>query len=212
MVLKKHDLRLVAITDRASLQYNISLHDAVEEALKGSVTMVMLQERNMGHDPLMREAVRLKILCGMYDIPFIVSGNVSIAEAVDADGVLLENSGDSVSGAARILGSDRFVGVTVKNAEEARKAEYDGAAFLMCGPVKVIDINSRDVNVTVDVLRDVCASVKIPVVAYGGIADVDVNELNGTGICGIGAMTGIFGQNDIEHAAASLRKIADGIV
>lgn len=212
MILKKHDLQLIAITDRASLQYDISLHDAVEEALKGGATMVLLHERNLGHDALMREAVRIKILCGMYDIPFAVSGRVDIAEAVDADGVQLDDDDSSIQDAQRILGSDRYVGATVRSVEAAVKAEEAGAAFLMCGPVKVIDINSSDVNVSVDELRAVSQAVHIPVVAYGGVADVDMNELNGTGICGIGAMTAIFGQNDIEQAAASLRKITDGLV
>lgn len=212
MVLKKHDLQLIAITDRASLQYDISLHDAVEEALKGGATMVILYERNLGHDALMREAVRLKILCGMYDIPFAVSGSVDIAEAVDADGVLLDKDDAEVKDAQQILGRDRFVGAMARSAEDAVEAEKDGASFIMCGPVKVTDIKSSDVSISVEELKDVSAAVNVPVVAYGGIADLDMNELGGTGICGIGAMTGIFGQNDIEQAAASLRKISDDIL
>jgi len=39
-----------------------------------------------------------------------------------------------------------------------------------------------------------------------------VNHLRGTGISGIGAATGIFGQADIREAAASLRRISREIL
>lgn len=212
MKIRKRDLQLIAITDRASLQYNMSLHDAVEEALMGGVSMVLLDESNLGYEALMREAVRLKILCGMYDIPFAVRSNADIADAVDADGIELTADDISIAEARNKLGRDRFIGFTVRNAEEAVRAEESGAQFLMCGPVKVMDINSRDVNVSVDELKKICACVHIPVTAYGGIADVDISELKGTGICGIGCAMGIFGQNDVRQAARSLRDIADEII
>ncbi|MBO5550703.1 MAG: thiamine phosphate synthase, partial [Lachnospiraceae bacterium] len=112
-----------------------------------------------------------------------------------------------------VLGSDRSIGVVVSRPDEAKLAMTRGASFLMCGPVSVgqQDIDRTDC-ISIGELEAVCASVDIPVIAYGGLADADINFLRGTGISGIGAATGIFGQNDVAEAAASLRRISRDIL
>ncbi len=212
MILKKRNLQLVAVTDMTVLRTNVSLHDAVELAIKGGVSMVMLRQQHLGHDAMMREAVRLKILCGMYDIPFLVMGKTDIAQAVDADGVVVRWEDFDARKIRKMLGVDRLIGVFIKTPEEAKKAEEEGASFLFEGPVKVRDGEIEEEVITPEELVAVCGAVQIPVVAYGGIADDDLNELRGTGIFGIGVATSIFGQSDIEGAARSLRDLAADVL
>lgn len=212
MGLLKRDLGLVAVTDLASMRVDKTLRDAVEEAIEGGATMVVLNEPTLPHASLMKEAVRLKILCGMHDIPFIMMRHVDIADAVDADGIVVAYEEFDPVRIHTALGTDRSIGVLVSKPDEARLSMTKGASFLMCGPVSVHhDMESSDC-ITIEELEAVCASVDIPVIAYGGLADADINFLRGTGISGIGAATGIFGQNDVAAAAASLRRIAKEIL
>ncbi len=210
MLLRNRNLQLIAVADLSALHKNISLHDAVELAVKGGVSMVLLREDHLGKEALMREAVRLKILCGMYDIPFLVMNRLDIAQAVDADGVVVDGKDFDARAIRRMLGADRCIGVFIRTPEEARKAEEQGAAFLFEGPIR--DRENEEESITTDELMEVCAAVRIPVVAYGGIADDDLNALRGTGICGIGVATGIFSQPDIEGAARNLRKLAADVL
>mgnify|MGYP003592884218 CR=1 FL=1 len=211
-IMKNKDYLLMAVTDRACLRYNISLRNAVELAIKGGASMIMLRDANIGYDAMMREAVRLKILCGMYDIPFIVDGNADIAMAVDADGVHIDSDEDDVAETKKKISSGKAVGVTVHDVTAAKSAEMKGATYLTCGSVGIPDFKSDERCISKDELRIVTHAVNIPVVAYGGIADTDLNALKGTGISGIAAATGLFGQDDIEKAAASLWKIAREII
>jgi thiamine-phosphate pyrophosphorylase len=212
MGLAKRDLGLIAVTDLASMRIDLNLRDAVEEAINGGATMVVLNEPTLSHDALMKEAVRLKILCGMYDIPFIMMRHVDIADAVDADGVVVASEEFDPQRIYTEIGFDRTIGVLVSKRAEAVAAMEGGAGFLMCGPVSVGHDMEHTDCVSVDELEEVCASVDIPVVAYGGLADADINFLRGKGISGIGAATGIFGQDDIQGAARSLKKIAKEIL
>ncbi|MBQ5534972.1 MAG: thiamine phosphate synthase, partial [Lachnospiraceae bacterium] len=122
MRLIKRELGLIAVTDLASMRVNLKLRDAVEEAINGGVTMVVLNEPTLAHDILMKEAVRLKILCGMHDIPFIMMRHVDIADAVDADGVVVACEEFDPDRIRSVIGTDRMVGVLVSTPEEAKKA------------------------------------------------------------------------------------------
>ncbi len=212
MGLLKRDLGLVAVTDFASLRVDKTLRDVVEEAIDGGVTMVVLDEPTLPHDILMKEAVRLKILCGMHDIPFIMMRNLSIADAVDADGIVVPIDEFDPGKIRTVIGTERNIGVLVSKPEEAKLASEGEASFLMCGPVSEGHKGERKECVTIEELEAVCAAVDIPVIAYGGLADADINFLRGTGISGIGAAHGIFGRNDVRSAAASLRRIAREIL
>lgn len=212
MGLLKRDLGLVAVTDLASMRVDKTLRDAVEDAIEGGATMVVLNEPTLSHDSLMKEAVRLKILCGMRDIPFIMMRNVDIADAVDADGIIVAFSEFDPGRIRTVMGTDRSIGVIVSKPEEAKAAMEGGAWFLMCGPVSSGHYGEHKDCITIEEVEAVCASVDIPVIAYGGLADADINFLRGTGISGIGAATGIFGQNDIHGAAKSLRRISREIL
>lgn len=55
-------------------------------------------------------------------------------------------------------------------------------------------------------LKEICSSVKIPVVAIGGITKNNVQQLKGSGICGISVISAIFSQKDIKSATMELRK------
>ena len=65
-----------------------------------------------------------------------------------------------------------------------------------------------------ETLRAICAAVKIPVVAIGGITRDNVLELAGSGICGISVISAIFAQEHIREASEALkeetRKIIEG--
>ncbi len=212
MGLLKRDLGLVAVTDLASMRVDKTLRDAVEEAIEGGATMVVLDEPTLSHDSLMKEAVRLKILCGMHDIPFIMMKSIDIADAVDADGIVVDIEEFDPGRIRTTIGTERSIGVMVSKPDEARRAMDGGAWFLMCGPVGVGHDGEHTDCITIEEVEAVCAEVDIPVIAYGGLADADINFLRGTGISGIGAATGIFGQNDIRGAAASLRRISREIL
>ncbi len=208
MLLKKRDMQLIAAADTDFLPEDMSLHDAVDKAIHGGASTILLRDETLGEEEYMREAVRIKIMCGMYDVPFLIYGNVEAAEAVDADGIVVELKDFNSREIRRKFGVDRSAGVFANSVKDAISAEKEGASFLFLGPVRLKDNKKKKGGVSVEEVEEICSKVSIPVVAYGGIADENLNELRGTGIFGIGVGAGIFGSEDIEEAARTLRNLA----
>lgn len=207
----KKILRLYAITDRSWLNGR-ALEDDIEKSLKGGVTLVQLREKNMVADDIIKSAVRIKNVCKKYGVPLIINDNVDAVIGSNADGVHLGQSDMSISEARKILGKNKIIGATAKTVEQAQKAELEGADYLGSGAIFGTTTKDDAKKMDIETLKSITQSVKIPVVAIGGITGENILELRGTGISGAAVVSGIFAQNDIEKAAEDLYKKAGEII
>lgn len=206
------DLLLYAVTDRYWLGER-TLHDVVKESLDGGVTFVQLREKHLDQAHFLEEAKDLKMLCKSYNVPFVINDNVDIALEMDADGVHVGQSDMEAGDVRAKLGPDKIIGVSAQTVEQAVLAEKRGADYLGVGAV--FPTNSKDdaTDVSYETLKAICQAVSIPVIAIGGITKDNVEELSGSGICGIAVISAIYGQKNIKDATANLkmavRKIID---
>lgn len=201
----RKNLVLYAVTDRHWTGEK-SLLQQTEEAIKGGATFVQIREKNLEEEKFQEEAVLLKNLCGKYKIPFVVNDNVQLAEKIDADGVHIGQDDMNVQEARKILGKDKIIGVSAQTVEEAVLAEAQGADYLGVGAVFPTGSKDDAVEVPLETLKKICAAVKIPVVAIGGISKDNIFELKNSGICGISVISAIFAQKDIISAAKDLKQ------
>lgn len=200
----KKDLLLYAVTDRSWLN-DRTLYEQVEEALKGGVTFVQLREKNLDDTAFLQEAKEIKELCARFHVPFVINDNVDIAAEIDADGVHVGQSDMEAGDVRKKLGPDKIIGVSAQTVEQALRAQAHGADYLGVGAVFPTGSKADAVEVSHDTVREICRAVDIPVIAIGGITRENVIELKGTGICGIAVISAIFGQQDIEEAARTLK-------
>lgn len=207
----KKILRLYAITDRSWLNGR-ALEDDIEKAIKGGVTLVQLREKNIATDDIIKSAIKIKSVCKKHGIPLIINDNVDAVIGSDADGVHLGQSDMSISEARKILGKNKIIGATAKTVEQAQKAELEGADYLGSGAIFGTTTKDNAKKMDIETLKSITQSVKIPVVAIGGITGENILELHGTGISGAAVVSGIFAQNDIEKAAEDLYKKAGEII
>ena len=68
------------------------------------------------------------------------------------------------------------------------------------------------ITVSFVTLREICNTIKIPVIAIGGISKNNALQLAGTGIEGISVVSAIFAQSDIKTAATELLELAKQII
>ncbi|MBQ3514357.1 MAG: thiamine phosphate synthase [Lachnospiraceae bacterium] len=190
-------LLLYAVTDRAWTKHQ-TLIQQIESALKGGVTCVQLREKELEEEELIKEALKIGELCKKYQVPFLMNDRVDIAMACNADGVHLGQGDMGISEARKLLGKDKIIGATAKNVEQAKKAEAEGADYLGVGAVFGSTTKKDAIPITKEQLREITASVSIPVVAIGGINRKNIFELSGTGIYGVAVVSGIFAAEDIE--------------
>ncbi len=200
--LKDH-LKLYAITDRSWLGEE-TLYQQVKKALKGGATMVQLREKNLDEAAFEKEARELLGLCHEFGVPLIINDNVALAKKVDADGVHIGQDDMSAWQVRQILGCDKIVGVTAKTVEQAKAAEEAGADYLGSGAVFGSSTKRDAKNMELSLLQEICESVKIPVVAIGGINGENILRLEGRKMAGVAVVSGIFASEDIEQETYNL--------
>ena len=204
-------LRLYAVTDRSWVGTQ-TLYEQVELALRGGVTCVQLREKELPPAAFLAEAKELKALCARYGVPLIINDNVELALEVDADGVHVGQEDMDAQDVRGLIGPDKILGVTAKTIEQARKAQQAGADYLGSGAVfgSTTKLNAKPM--TMELLKSICESVTIPVVAIGGIHRGNIATLAGTGIRGAAVVSGIFAAADIEEECRILRAEVEKLV
>lgn len=207
----KASLLLYAVTDRAWL-YGASLSKRVEEAVAGGATFVQLREKDVPYDEFLRQAVELRELTSRLKVPFVVNDNIDIALACGADGVHVGQSDLEAGRAREVIGPNMILGVSAQTVEEGLRAQSAGADYVGVGAVFPTTTKGDADEVSYGTLKEICATLKIPVVAIGGIGGHNIMKLKGSGIAGVAVVSAIFASHDIKGAARDLKELAGKVV
>lgn len=198
-------MTLYAVTDSAWVGKQ-TLMEQVEDALAGGITFLQLREKELEYDAFLREAKEMAGLSRQYGVPFVINDEVEIALESGADGVHVGQDDMACQNARKLLGPDKIIGVSVHNAEEALKAQADGADYVGLGAVKATPTKTDAKVVEFEEIKRVCDAVSIPVVAIGGIKKDNLMELKGSHVDGIAVVSAIFGAENIRQETEELRK------
>lgn len=211
MKCNKEAMLLYAVTDRSWVGKQ-SLMEQVESALKGGVTCVQLREKHLDENDFLAEAIEMRELCHKYDVPFIINDNVEIAIKCKADGIHVGQSDMEAGNVRQLVGDDMIIGVSTQTLEQALAAEKAGADYLGVGAVFSTTTKLDANDVSHNVLKDICSSVNIPVVAIGGINKDNITELSGSGVDGVALVSAIFSADDIEEGCKTLSNLSKEMV
>ena len=203
------NLLLYAVTERYP---DRDFFAQIESALKGGITCLQLREKHLSQTEFIDEARIVKRLCEKYSVPLIINDDVEVALESGADGVHVGQDDGDVAEVRKIAGNRLIIGVSAHNVEEALLAEKNGADYLGSGAVFGSQTKSNVHTLPLETLRNICSSVKIPVVAIGGINKDNISRLAGSGISGTALVSAIFGAADIETECRMLKKLAEKVV
>ena len=137
----------------------------------------------------------------------LVNDRVDIALAAGADGVHVGADDLPAVVARRLLGRDAIVGATCRDAEDARRAQAEGASYLGVGPVFATSTKTglpdpmgpRGVEA-------VAAAVDVPVIAISGITVDNAAAVLEAGAWGVAVVGAVYGAVD---PVASLRQLME---
>ena len=202
--MKKFDTSLYFITDSTGFSEEEFLR-RIEAALRGSVTLLQLREKDKTTRKYLDLARKVHALTKRYGVPLIIDDRLDIALAIGAEGVHLGQSDLPIDLARQLLGPDRIIGATAKTVPQALEAYQQGADYLGVGAIYPTTTKVKTVLTSTDTLRDICAAVPIPVNAIGGLNRDNIDVLSGIPIAGLCAVSAIMKADDPEKAAAELK-------
>lgn len=195
------DYSLYLLTDRDMLMGRDLLSE-VRKAVKGGVSMVQLREKNCSSREFYNLALTLKTELAKMHVPLIINDRLDIALAVDADGLHIGQNDIPINIARKFLSSDKILGLSVNNLEQAKKGEFQGASYLGAGPVFYTSSKKDIDNPTgLKFLETLKRQIKIPVIAIGGINHENIQEVKKTGTDGVAVISAILSANDCEKAS-----------
>lgn len=198
------DYTLYLVTNR-ELALPLSVEEAVEQAIRGGVTLVQLRDKKAGSRELFQAALALKKITDRYSIPLIINDRADIMLASGAAGVHVGQSDLPAGEVRRIIGLDKILGVSAATVEEAIAAEKAGADYLGVGAMFPTSTKKDTRHPSVDTLHQICCAVSIPVVAIGGINSGNAALLGKSGIAGAAVVSAILAGGHPEEAAAGLK-------
>ena len=201
----KIDYSLYLCTDRDLLNGK-NFEESIELAIKGGVTILQLREKNCSSRKFLEIANSVKKITSKYKIPLIINDRLDICLAVDADGVHVGQDDLPCQTARKILGEEKIIGVSVSTVEEAIQAENDGANYFGVGAIFKTSTKTDAEIVPIETLKKIRDSVKIPVVAIGGINKNNLSQIKNF-VDGVAVISAIISDNNPENAAKDLLKI-----
>ena len=150
-------------------------------ALDGGAQLIQLRDKTHEKGLQLPVAEALQRLCRERGALFIVNDHVDLALAVGADGVHVGQKDLPVSVARRLVPREMLIGCSTNNADEARRAEADGADYVSVGNLFGTSSKEDARPATLETLREVKAAVRIPVCAIGGINETNVASVIAAG-------------------------------
>ena len=201
----KVDYSLYLCTDR-NLLNGKNFEETIELAIKGGVSIVQLREKNCSSRKFLEIATSVKNITSKYKIPLIINDRIDIALAVDANGVHIGQDDLPCKTAREILGAEKIIGVSVSTVAEAIQAENDGANYLGVGAIFKTSTKTDAEIVSLDTLKKIRDSVKISVVAIGGINKDNLSQIKDF-VDGVAVISAIISNENPEDAAKDLLKI-----
>jgi thiamine-phosphate pyrophosphorylase len=169
----------------------------LRDLLEGGVTILQLRVKTTAPREFFELARRVRSQTRAHGCKLIVNDRVDIALACDADGVHLGQEDLPLASGRKLMG-DRIIGVSTHDIAQAKEAERNGADYIGFGPMfgtttKATGYSARGV----DMLRQIRAAVKLPIVAIGGINEQNVREVWQAGADSAAIISDILGADDI---------------
>jgi thiamine-phosphate pyrophosphorylase len=143
-------------------------------------------------------------MCRERGAMLIVDDRTDIAMLAGADGVHLGQEDLPLEAARRLAGSEMIIGISTHSVEQAVVAERGGADYIGFGPMYPGGLRNNVAGKGLELLREVRAAVRIPIVAIGGITEATVPAVLAAGADACAIIRDVVRAPDI---AATVRTI-----
>lgn len=200
---------LCLVTDRSAC-HGRPLEPVVTMAVEAGVNLVQLREKDLPARELVDLGRRLAATVRRQGASLVVNDRVDVAMVLEADGVHLGWNGLPVPDVRRLIGPEMTIGVSVHSLEEAVRAEDEGADYVALGTIFETASHPGRAGAGTDLVAKVASSVRIPVIAIGGITAGNARSVMDAGASGVAVIRAIQSADDVAAATRALLRAMTG--
>jgi thiamine-phosphate pyrophosphorylase len=167
--------RLYAILDAACFPEKNDLFAAAGELAAAGVTLIQYRNKSGTARVMLDHAVQLRRQLrarapAPHELKLIMNDRADLCLAAEFDGVHVGQDDLSPESVRKIIGPDRWLGISTHNPEQLREADLTSANYLAIGPVFSTSSKERpDPVVGLEGVRRARQLTRKPLVAIGGI-------------------------------------------
>jgi thiamine-phosphate pyrophosphorylase len=188
------------------------LRDAIQRAAAAGASWIQIREKDLDAGSLVELARFAVAETRAGSARVLINDRLDVAVAANAAGVHLGEKSlplDAVTEWRRSAGRlDFLIGVSCHSLEAAREAWRGGADYIFFGPVFATPSKAAfGAPQGIERLREVCASVEIPVLAIGGVNLENARACIAAGAAGVAAIRLFQDAKDAAELAERLRGI-----
>jgi len=144
--------------------------ECAQKLADAGVRLLQYRNKSASSRELFESSRRLSSLLARQGVSFLVNDRADVASVADATGVHVGQEDLSVEAARRVIGTEKWVGVSTHNLEQFERAATTSADYIAAGPVFATSTKANpDPVVGIDFIRRVRALTNKPIVAIGGI-------------------------------------------
>ncbi|HXV50145.1 MAG TPA: thiamine phosphate synthase [Candidatus Binatia bacterium] len=176
----------------------------LQQLLDGGATILQLRVKSLPPRDFLSLARAARAQTRAAGCRLIVNDRIDVALACDADGVHLGQEDLPLAAGKKLMGT-RIVGISTHDVNQAKEAEQNGADYIGFGPM--FGTQTKDTGFSargVEMLKQVRAAVKIPIVAIGGINEQNVDQVWRAGADSAALISDILGAENVAAKIARL--------
>lgn len=164
-----------------------------EEMANAGVRLLQYRNKQATSAALLRDARELAEVCAARGMTFLVNDRADVAMLADADGVHVGQDDLPIEHARKVVGPQKWTGVSTHNVEQFRRAAESSADYIAFGPIfSTTSKDNPDAVVGTEMLRQVRLVTRKPIVAIGGITLECAREVIEAGADSVAVISGIM--------------------
>ncbi|MCO1604088.1 thiamine phosphate synthase [Desulfosporosinus nitroreducens] len=175
---------LICVTNRKNCKDDYL--SRISQLAKGKPHAIMLREKDLGLTEYEYLASKVNEICNLHDVTLMINNNITTATKLKLKNIHLSLS-DLRLYKSEV--SELTFGASVHSVPEAKEAQALGASYIIAGHIFSTDCKKGVPPRGLSFLKEVCASVTIPVFAIGGITKDKIEDIKKTGAKGVCVMS-----------------------
>jgi thiamine-phosphate pyrophosphorylase len=170
--------------------------------LRGGAALVQYRHKTAGPELRREQATHLLALCRKYGRPFIVNDFVELCIELNADGVHVGGTDESVGKVRAAVGPAKIVGASCYGSLElARDAHRAGASYVAFGGFYPSRVKKYEVTTSPQIVAQAKSEIPLPNCVIGGMTHENAVPLVEQGTDMVAAISSVYMAEDPEAAA-----------